>query len=182
MIVRRKWMVLTAVAVVLMLAPTASAGSAPASVTITAAVDSFAEWAVAAPSITAGDWFADEIPVASFSAVNQTLTASLAMTLYANVAATLTPSSTGTGILTYGTETLSTSYMITGNVTVPDSDYELAGTGSGQFFASANTYTVTYAPGGGSYTINLLVQAVSPADRAPDAGDYICNVTLTASW
>jgi len=180
--VRRKWMVLTAVAVVLMLAPTASAGSAPAVVTITATVDSFAEWAVAEPSITADDWYAGETPGASFSAVNQTLTASLALTLYANVAATLTPTSTGTGILTNGAETLSTSYKITGNVTEPDIAYEPAGTGSGEFFAAANTYTVTYAAGGGSYTINLLVQAVSPDNRAPDAGDYTCNVTLTASW
>jgi hypothetical protein len=176
MIVRRTWMVLTAVAVVLMLAQTASAGSAPASVSITATVDTFAEWAVASPAIVAGDW------TGHVGAVNQTRTASLALTLYANVAATLTPTSTGTGILTNGAETLSTSYKITGNVTEPDIAYEPAGTGSGEFFATGNTYTVTYAAGGGSYTINLLVQAVSPNNRAPDAGDYTCNVTLTASW
>ena len=177
---RRKWMVLTAVAVVLMLAPTASAGEAAASVTITAAVDSFAEWAVAAPAIAADAWDDD----ATITSVDQAITATLALTLYANVATTLTPSSTGTGILTYGTETLSTSYMITGDVTDFDTGYLAAGTASGQFFATspANTYTVAHTPGDGSHAINLLVKAVSPADRAPDAGDYICNVTLTASW
>jgi len=183
--VRRKWMVLTAVAVVLMLAPTASAGSAPAVVTITATVDSFAEWAAPLPSITAGDWFAGGIPATSFSAVNQTLTASLALTLYANVATTITPTgSTNSGILTNGTETLSTSYKITGNVTAPDEAYKPAGTAGGQFFATApaNTYTVTHAAGDGSHAINLLVQAVSPNNRAPDAGNYSCGVTLTASW
>lgn len=174
---RRKWMVLTAVAVVLMLGQTASAAaSPPAVVTITATVDSFAEWADTSPAIVAGDW------TGHVGAVDQTRTASLALTLYANVTITLTPSSTGTGILTNGTNTLATSYQITGNVTVPDSAYIPAGTGAGEFFAAANTYTVTHVAGDGSYAINLLVQAVSPNDRAPDAGDYICNVTLTASW
>jgi len=174
--VRRKWMVLTAVAVGLMLAQTASAGSAPASVTITATVDTFAEWANASPAIVAGDW------TGHVGAVDQTRTASLALTLYANVTITLTPTSTGTGILTNGTNTLATSYKITGNVTVPDAAYKPAGTGAGEFFAAANTYTVTHVAGDGSYGINLLVQAVSPNNRAPDAGDYTCNVTLTASW
>ena len=170
-------MVLTAVAVGLMLGQTASAaGSAPASVSITATVDSFAEWANASPAIVAGDW------TGHVGAVDQTRTASLALTLYANVTITLTPTSTGTGILTNGTNTLSTSYKIAGDVTVPDAAYKPAGTGSGEFFAAANTYTVTHVAGDGSYGINLLVQAVSPNNRAPDAGDYSCGVTLTASW
>ena len=170
-------MVLTAVAVVLMLGQTASAATAaPAVVTITATVDSFAEWADTSPEIDAEDW------TGHVGAVDQTRTASLALTLYANVTITLTPSSTGTGILTNGTNTLSTSYQITGNVTVPDTAYKPAGTGAGEFFAAANTYTVTHVAGDGSYAINLLVQAVSPNDRAPDAGEYSCGVTLTASW
>jgi len=179
--VRRKWMVLTAVAVVLMLAPTASAGSAPAIVSIAATVDSFAEWADAAPGIAANAW--DE--QATITSVDQAITATLALTLYANVATTITPTgSTNSGILTNGTETLSTSYQITGDVTDFDTGYLAAGTASGQFFATspANTYTVTHAPGDGSHAINLLVQAVSPNNRAPDAGNYSCGVTLTASW
>jgi len=178
--VRRKWMVLTAVAVVLMLAQTASAaGSAPAVVTITATVDSFAEWADASPAIVPGNW------TGHVGAVNQTRTATLALTLYANVTITLTPTgSTNSGILTNGTETLSTSYKITGDVTAPDGSYKPAGTAAGQFFATApaNTYTVTHVAGDGSYAVNLLAQAVSPNNRAPDAGDYTCGVTLTASW
>jgi len=173
---RRTWMVLTAVAVGLMLGQTASAGSAPASVSITATVDSFAEWANASPAIVAGDW------TGNVNAVDQTRTASKALSLYSNFSITLTPTSTGTGILTYGTETLSTSYKITGEVTVPDAAYKPAGTGAGEFFAGANTYTVTHVAGDGAYGINLLVQAVSPNNRAPDAGNYTCNVTLTASW
>jgi hypothetical protein len=177
MIMRRTWMVLTAVAVFLMLAQTASAaGSAPASVSITATVDPFAEWANASPAIGAGEW------TGHVGAVDQTRTATKALSLYANVTITLTPSSTGTGILTNGTNTLSTSYKITGDVTEPDIAYKAAGTGAGEFFAAANTYTVTHVAGDGSYAINLLVQAVSPNDRAPDAGDYTCNVTLTAGW
>jgi hypothetical protein len=178
MIVRRKWMVLTAVAVVLMLAQTASAASAPASVSITATVDTFAEWANASPAIVAGDW------TGHVGAVNQTRTASKALTLYANVTITLTPTGgTNLGILTnIGADTLATSYMITGDATPLDIAYKPAGTGAGEFFAAANTYTVTHVAGDGSYAINLLVQAVSPNDRAPDAGDYTCGVTLTASW
>ena len=174
---RRTWMVLTAVAVVLMLVPTASAGSAPAVVSITATVDSFAEWANPSPGIGAENW------TGHVGAVNQTRTATLALTLYANVTITLTPTgSTNSGILTNGAETLSTSYQITGDVTDPDIAYMPAGTGSGEFFEATNTYTVTHAAGDGSHGINLLVQAVSPDNRAPDAGDYTCGVTLTASW
>jgi len=175
----RKWRVLTAIAIGLMLGQTAWAGSAPAVVSITATVDSFAEWANASPAIAAANWSAH------IGAVNQAQTATKALTLYANVTITLTPTgSTNSGILTNGTDTLSTSYQITGDVTVPDAAYKAAGTAEGQFFATspANTYTVTQDPGDGSYAINLLVQAVSPNNRAPNSGDYTCEVTLTAAW
>ncbi len=182
---RMKWMVLAAIVVGLMLGQTAWAGSDPAVVSITATVDTFAEWANDAPAIAATDL------TAHIGAVGQTktLTEALALTLYANVTTTLTPTgSTNSGILTHPTvasQVLATSYKITGDVTEPDSgDYIAAGTGAGQFFATepANTYTVTQVSEDGSYAVNLLVQAVSPADRAPDAGDYTCGVTLTASW
>ena len=176
---RRKWVVLTAIAVGLMLGQTAWAGSAPAVVSITATVDSFAEWANASPAIVAADWSAH------IGAVNQTQTVTKALTLYANVTITLTPTgSTNSGILTNGTDTLSTSYKITGDVTVPDAAYKVAGTAEGEFFATvpANTYTVTQVAGDGSYAISLSVQAVSPNNRAPDSGDYTCGVTLTAGW
>jgi hypothetical protein len=171
-------MVLTAIAVGLVLGQTGWAGSAPATVSITATVDTFAEWADASPTIVAADW------TAHVGAVNQTRTVTKALTLYANVTITLTPSSAGTGILTNGAETLSTSYKITGNVTAPDGVYLVAGTAAGEFFATvpANTYTVEHTGGDGSYAINLLVQAVSPNNRALDSGNYTCGVTLTAGW
>ena len=178
---RRKWMVLTAIAVGLMLGQTAWAGSAPAVVTITAEVDSFAEWADADPAIAKDAWTGGP----HVGAVDQALTVTKPLTLYANVTITLTPTgSTNSGILTNGTETLATSYQITGDVTDQDEIYKLAGTAAGEFFATdpANTYTVTHVAGDGSYAVNLLAQAVSPNNRAPDAGDYTCGVTLTAGW
>jgi len=151
-------------------------GSDAATVSITATVDSFAEWANAAPAIAAADW------TAHISAVDQAITASLALTLYANVNTTVTPTAgASSGILTNGTETLSTSYKITGDVGTPDTDYKAAGAGEGAFF-NENTYSVTHVAGDGSYALTLGAKAVSPNNRAPDAGDYSCGVVLTATW
>ena len=174
---RTLWSVLSVLAVCFLLPSVALGGSAAATVSITATVDTFAEWADASPTIAAADWNGH------ITAVDQTRTVTEAMTLYANVTTTLTPTSgTNTGILTSGTETLTTSYQIQGDVTVPDSAYMAAGTGEGQFFEATNTYTVTHSAGDGSYAISFMAQAVSPADRAPDSGDYTCGVVLTASW
>ena len=152
-------------------------GDDPADVSITATVDAFAEWADAAPSIGADDWSAH------ITAVNQSQTVTEAMTLYANVNNTLTPTSgANSGILTNGTDNLTTEYKITGDVGTPDAAWKLAGTGGGEFFNVGNTYSVTHTPGDGSYAVNLLVRATSPANRAPNSGDYTCGVTLTASW
>jgi len=174
---KQAMMAAVVVAAGLMLAPMASAGSAPATVSIAATVDTFAEWANASPAIAPGDWGGH------IGAANQTRTATKALALYANVTTTLTPTAgTNSGVLTNGTDTLATSYKITGDVTVPDVAYKPAGSAGGEFFAAANTYTVTQVAGDGSYAINLSVQAVSPNNRAPDAGDYTCGVVLTASW
>jgi len=152
-------------------------GSAPATVSITATVDSFAEWANASPTIAAADWDGH------VTAVNQTRTVTKALTLYANVNTTLTPTAgDNSGILTNGTETLTTGYKITGDVVTPDADYKAAGSGGGQFFNAANTYSITQVAGDGSYALSLSVRAISPNNRAPDTGDYTCGVTLTASW
>ncbi len=160
-----------------LMVPSVVLASAECTVTITATVDTFAEWADATPAIVATDWDGH------ITAVDQTRTASLALTLYANVTSTVTPTAgTNSGILTTGTETLTTSYKVTGDVTVPDGDYMAAGTGVGDFFEETNTYSVTHLAGDGSYALTLGVQAVSPADRAPDAGDYSCGVVLTATW
>ena len=160
-----------------LMVPSVVLAAAPCTVTITATVDGFAEWSDAAPSIVAADWDGH------ITAVNQTRTASLALTLYANVATTVTPTAgTNSGGLTTGTETLATSYMITGDVVTPDGTYKVAADGVGEFFEATNTYSVTHVPGDGSYALTLGVQAVSPAARAPDSGDYSCGVVLTATW
>jgi len=174
---KQAMMAAVVVAAGLMLAPMALAGSTPATVSITATVDTFAEWANASPTIGPDDWSGH------IGAVDQTRTATKALTLYANVTTTLTPTAgTNSGILTNGTETLATSYKITGDVTVPDVAYKPAGSAGGEFFAAANTYTVTHVAGDGSYGMSVSVQVVSPNNKAPNAGDYTCGVTLTASW
>jgi hypothetical protein len=105
------------------------------------------------------------------------------MTLMANISTTLTPTAgTNAGVLTNGTDTLATSYMITGEVGTADVAFKATGTTAGQFFHASNTYTVTHVAGDGAYTLNLGVQAVSPSTRAPDAGDYTGSLTVTAAW
>jgi hypothetical protein len=164
-------------AALLSLAAAANGGAAPASVTITASVESFAEWDEASPTIVADDWSGH------INAVNQTRTVTKALTLYSNVDTTLTPTAgDNSGVLTNGSETLSTSYKITGDVGTPDLAYKPAGTDADEFFNVGNTYSVTHTPGDGSYAIDFSVQAVSPDNKAPDSGDYTCGVTLTASW
>ncbi|HVT82224.1 MAG TPA: hypothetical protein VHM90_16395 [Phycisphaerae bacterium] len=153
-----------------------AAGSVGATVSITATVDVFAEWDDAAPVVIAGDWDGH------VTAVNQTRNVTAALTLYSNGNVTITPTAgANSGILTSGGHTLTTSYKLTGDVTVPDVAYHAAGSAAGQFFDVANTYSITHLAGVGSYAVNLLVKAVSPA-TAPDSGDYTCGVVVTASW
>ena len=150
----------------LVLVPMALGGSDSATVSITATVDAFAEWGDHSPTIAAGDWSGH------INSASSTITVTKALTLYTNVNVTITPTTTlNNGILTNGSQTLTTSYKITGNVGSPDSSWKVAGTGSGQFFNVSNTYSVTHVGGTGSYTINLLSQASSPAP-ASDSGDY----------
>jgi hypothetical protein len=163
--------------VFLALAATAWGGSDPATVSITAAVDTYVEWSDHSPAIAAVDWSGH------ITGLNVTITATKALTLYANTTVTITPTTTlNSGILTNLTDTLTTSYKITGDVGTPDPTYKAAGTGSGEFFNVSNTYTVTHVAGDGSYTVNLLPKAVSPGNKALNSGDYTCNVVLTASW
>jgi hypothetical protein len=153
----------------------AHAGSTVTTITITATVDGFAEWASSTGTIAASD-FSGHI-----TAANQSVTASLPNTLYSNITTTITPTTGAhSGVLTNGTQTLTTAYQITG-VDTPDSSYKPADATSGDFFDVANTYTLTHVSGTGSYTVNLLAQATSGA-LAPDSGNYTCGVVLTASW
>jgi len=158
------------------------AGSDAAAVAITATVDSFAEWSEGSPTIASGDW-TGSAGGTTISEVGEYLTVTKALTLYANANVTLTAAgTTNSGIATNGTETLTTSYQIQGDVGTPDSAYKAAGSGAGEFFEASNTYTVTHSSADGSYAINLLVKVESEAGRAEDAGSYTCTTTLTATW
>lgn len=151
-------------------------------VSVTATVDPFAEWSDATPAIAASD-FTGSVDGTTISQVNEVLETTKALTLYANASVTITAAGTANGgIATNSTETLTTKYKITGDVTVPDAAWETAGSGAGQFFDAANSYTVTHVSGDGAYAINLGVRLESPAGRAPDGGDYTCSITLTATW
>ena len=178
---RRTMIVSLFVAALVAFAPAARAGSDAAAVGITATVDTFAEWSDASPTIAASDWSGGAS--GHLAAVSTTLTYTKALTLYANVTTTLAATgTTNSGILTNGSYTLTTSYQIQGDVTVPDSAYMAAGSGGGEFFEGSNTYTVTHTPGDGSYAINLLAKAVGQTTKADEAGNYTCTVTLTGSW
>ncbi|MBM4019044.1 MAG: hypothetical protein FJ288_12070 [Planctomycetes bacterium] len=151
-------------------------------VSITGTVDPFAEWSAAAPAIAAGE-FTGSVDGTTISQVGEVLEATKGLTLYANANVTVTAAGTAnSGIATNGTETLTTKYKITGDVTVPDAAWKTAGSGVGQFFNAGNSYSVTHVAGDGSYAIDLSVRLEAPADRSPDAGDYTCSITLTATW
>ncbi len=165
-----------AVAVCLLVPSLGSADSNVSTVTITATVDSFAEWDVTSPAIEASDFDGH------ITSVDQAITALQTLTLYANVNTTITPTGgVNVGILSSETDTLTTSYKMSGDEIEDDAEWIVAGTGTGEFFA-ANTYSVTHEDGVGAYEVTLHVRAEGPGDRAPDAGDYTCGVVLTASW
>ncbi len=173
---------LTCVVAVLVSGSIVFAGTDDAVVSMTATVDSAAEWANATPTIAAGDW-TGSVSGTTISVVGEDLTVTKALTLYTNVDVTLTQAgSTNSGILTQGAETLTTTYQIQGDVGTPDAAYKVAGSGAGEFFNASNTYTVTHAGGDGTYTINLLVKAESDNAQAEDSGNYTAGVTITATW
>jgi hypothetical protein len=180
----RKSILSSILAACLMLAPmmarAASDGTGTIDVTVT--VDQFAEWADAANNYT--------ISAANFSGhintVNQTRTATRNLTLYSNIAVTLSATTTaGTpnwgGILTdgSGTYTLTTQYSISGAGITPTNAGLLA---PATFFDAGNTYALAHTAGVGSYAVTLTVTAASPANSAPDAGDYTCGLALVATW
>lgn len=176
----KKSLVRAAMAAILILTPVLSRATTVTSgdVGITATVDQFAEWATVAP-IAATDFDGH------ITQVNQTRTAHEDLTLYANVGVTLAATTTVgspdySGILTdaSATYTLATAYSISGG--------GITGSGSmlapAAFFNSSNTYALAHTPGQGSYTVTLTVTASSPAASAPEAGDYSCGLSLTATW
>lgn len=149
------------------------AKTADATITISAQVDGFAEWANPDPIILQSDW------TGHLASMTREQTVTKPVLLYTNTDTLITPRpGLNRGILTYNGNTLQTSYRVTGAVARPDGTFKPAA----QFFAASNTYQVTHIPATGSYLINLSVKAASPADAAPDPGIYTCSVILTASW
>ena len=165
-------------------APAAWAATDDSVVSMTATVDSYAEWADATPAIAAGDW-TGSVDGTTISAVGEDLTVTKALGLYANATITITAVGTANaGIATNATtDALTTSYQLQGaDLTTPDAAYKAAAAGAGEFFNAGNTYEVTHTNGDGSYTMDLLVQLESEDAAANDAGNYTCSVTMTASW
>lgn len=184
---RRILIVSTLVAALVAYAPPAWAqGTDDATVSINATVDSFAEWSNAAPTIAASE-FAGSTDGTTVTVVGESLTVTKILTLWTNVNLTIQPSAgVNAGILTNGTQTLTTTYQVQGDVGVPDAAYKAAlGASAGQFFwagITPNTYAVTHVSGDGSYAINLLAKGESSTTKASDAGTYTCGVILTATW
>jgi hypothetical protein len=155
----------------------AFAGTTVTTVTITGTVDTFAEWDSATQTIAPADFDGH------ITAVNQTRTATKTFVLYMNGDVSIAPTAgANSGILTLAGQTLTTQYMLTGDLDVPDGAYKLAGAGAGEFFNVGNAYAITHNAGDGAYDVTLSVQMISPAAAAPDAGDYTCGVVLTATF
>jgi hypothetical protein len=169
----KKILALLTLALLQLTAATAWPRASSTSIHITARVDPFAEWADPSPVILATEWSG---PI---NKVNQNRTATKSVVLYTNTNAIISakPGPDG-GILSNGSQTLTTAYKLTGDVSNPDASFK----DSAQFLSTNNTYNVTHQSGVGSYTVNLEVQATSPADTAPEIGLYTCTVTLTAAW
>jgi hypothetical protein len=148
-------------------------GKAIARLTITVYVEEFTEWAEASPVIFETDWSGP------LNKMNQKQTVSKQLILYSNTNATIgARPALNNGILTMGSNTLETSYRITGAVASPDYRFKPAG----EFFGSQNTYTVAHVDGVGVYTINLEIQASGSPSAAPEHGLYTCGAMMTASW
>jgi hypothetical protein len=154
----------------------ANVPSASTTITISARVDKFAEWADNAPIVIESDWPA-------INKVGQSRTISKALTLYTNTDAVITAQpGQNQGILTLGSETLHTAYRLTGKLANPDPAFKTAGPNPGEFFNSANAYRITHEHGVGAYPLKLDVQASNPSDTASEPGLYTCTIILTAEW
>ena len=155
----------------------ALAGSVHTTISISARVERFAEWADPTPVILETDWSGPT------NKVNQNRIISKPVVLYTNTDSVISAKAgLNNGVLTRGDQTLKTAYEITGAVAAPDAAFKNAGIGYGEFFSAQNTYAITHQPGVGAYTINLVVQSTSPEKSAPDEGLYTCGVILTAEW
>jgi hypothetical protein len=142
---------------------------------VNATVDQFFEWRDNNPSIT----------LANFTASGQTKSNTVVLTVWTNVAATITPSTSDgkNGILTSATtDTLTTDYKMTGADLGATADGAWKTSGAAGTFFVGNTYTVQYVNGTGAYTMTMNAQGTSSAAKANDPGAYTCQVVLTATW
>ena len=161
----------------LLFAPMALAGGSGTNTTVTvnATVDQFFEWRDSDPSIT----------LANFTAVAQTKGSTVLLTVWTNVGAIITPSTSDgkSGVLTStGSDTLTTEYKMTGTDLGATADVAWKSSGVGGTFITGNTYTVQQVDGNGVYTMTVNAQATTSAAKANDAGSYTCQVVLTATW
>jgi hypothetical protein len=179
--IRRSWiasLMVAALAAVLMFPPTPARSASPqtATVTITAHVDAFAEWAVASHTITAAN-FDHHI-----TGMSSTATASHNMVIYANTDLSLTSAAAdaNAGQLTGASTSLTTQYNLTaaaaglwlGAATALDDPTVFFG----------RTYALDASSAAGVYTLVLTVTATPQSGSAPAVGDYTCDINIIASW
>lgn len=150
------------------------AGSTGTTVSITATVDSFTEWANTIETIAAGDW--TNGVDGHIAHANTILTASKTLTLFTNQNVTIIATSSTNGMLTNGSQTLDTFYQLTG----PEQLEFQYGVPVPAFIFVMRPYPLTHLSGTGQYVLTLGVTAFGP--NAPDAGDYTADVVLTAAW
>ena len=148
----------------------------PTTITVNGTVAAFAEWATTSDTITIAT---------PLSSVSTPQTGSVNLTLYANKAASISAAGgTNSGVLTNGSSTLATRYMLTGaGLTSPDGGFKVADSASaGQFFHSGNTYAIHYSATSGTYAVTLSVEMSAPTTAAPASGAYTCDLLLTATF
>jgi len=138
-------------------------------------------WAVGVAQ-GAASWDAQPYSVSIPTHINRTnqvpVEASKDMTLSHDVACDIAVSVAVAGdeVLTSSGRTLTTAYMLTGNLSNPDGAWVASAT----FINGVKIYHVIGT--GPNSTITLSVQATPPSNQAPDAGTYTAKITLTASW
>jgi hypothetical protein len=147
----------------------------PTNVTITEIVDPFLEWDTTNTN-TISDTDLGHITDATTA---KTFTRSLNIFTNTDVALAPTAGDANGGVLTSGTQTLTTSYKLAGagvDALTRDAAFVAAAT-----FITQTGYAITHVSGTGTYVVDLSVKA-DPNGTAPDAATYSCIITITATW
>lgn len=159
----------------------------PTTLGITATVDAFAEWDPSNPAaIAANEWAGGNGLPGHIGRNTDVLTKTVTLKLITNSTVTITPSDGAGhgGTLMNGTQELLTTYQMTGAAlaATADGSPKNGGTNPGEF-CDGTTYTIAHSSGTGLYQFDLTVTATTKtAGTAPDVGDYVCTLTLTASF